>query len=96
MRAPPYESEVAEIVAQSMDNYLLFNQVLKAQIVPTERVHEVGLYRNRRLFGHDKGSPQYYSVPVPVMYTMPLCCTGASHTFSYTVLSNQSRLRIPT
>ena len=36
----------------------------------------------------DTGQPQYYSVPVPAMYTMPLYVTGTLYTFSYTVSTN--------
>ncbi|RCH92922.1 hypothetical protein CU098_010983, partial [Rhizopus stolonifer] len=32
--------EVAEIVAETMDNYLLFSHMLKCQVVPPEKVHE--------------------------------------------------------
>lgn len=33
-------AEVAEIVAKTMDNYLLFGHILKCKYVPTEQVHE--------------------------------------------------------
>ncbi|KAI9138757.1 hypothetical protein BKA69DRAFT_1089816 [Paraphysoderma sedebokerense] len=32
-------ADVADIVAQTMDNYLLFNHILKCQVVPKEKVH---------------------------------------------------------
>lgn len=33
-------AEVAEIVAATMNNYLMFNHILKCSVVPKERVHE--------------------------------------------------------
>uniref|UniRef100_A0A060T847 ARAD1C33528p n=1 Tax=Blastobotrys adeninivorans TaxID=409370 RepID=A0A060T847_BLAAD len=36
-----FESEeVAQIVAESMDNYLLFGHILKVKVIPPEKVHE--------------------------------------------------------
>jgi nucleolar protein 15 len=37
-------TEVADIVAKTMDNYLLFGHILKCKIVPLEQVHE-GLFK---------------------------------------------------
>ncbi|KAJ3475378.1 hypothetical protein NLG97_g9481 [Lecanicillium saksenae] len=34
------EQSTAEVVAKTMDNYLLFGHILKCQVVPKERVHE--------------------------------------------------------
>jgi nucleolar protein 15 len=34
------EKEVAEIVAKTMDNYLLFGHILKCKVVPDEQIHE--------------------------------------------------------
>ncbi|KAI8364962.1 hypothetical protein BD560DRAFT_436628 [Blakeslea trispora] len=33
-------SQVAEIVAETMNNYLLFGHMLKCQVIPAEKVHE--------------------------------------------------------
>ena len=44
---------------------------------------EVGLRNRLRLV--DEVSLQYYSVPVPVMYTMSLYCTSTLYTCSYGV-----------
>lgn len=36
-----FESEaVAEIVAETMDNYLLFGHMLQCKVIPSEKVHE--------------------------------------------------------
>ena len=54
----------------------------------------VGLRIRLRLV--DKGRPQYYSVPVPVTFTMPFVLYQRTYTFSYTVSTNhKSRLRGP-
>ncbi|KAI1506541.1 hypothetical protein F5X99DRAFT_364607 [Biscogniauxia marginata] len=34
------EAAVAEIVAKTMDNYLLFNHILKVKLIPNSRIHE--------------------------------------------------------
>ncbi|ATY64394.1 Nucleotide-alpha-beta plait [Cordyceps militaris] len=34
------EKSTAEVVAKTMDNYLLFGHILKCQVVPKERIHE--------------------------------------------------------
>ena len=37
-------SDVAQIVAETMDNYLLFSHTLKCEVIPSEKVHE-GLWK---------------------------------------------------
>ena len=52
--------------------------------------------RNRRLIGHDKGQPQYLSVPLPAVLHNGVVLHRSTITFSYIVSTNQSpRLRIP-
>ncbi|PKS06950.1 hypothetical protein jhhlp_005546 [Lomentospora prolificans] len=43
------EETTAEIVAKTMDNYLLFGHILKCKVVPSERVHkDIWIGANRR------------------------------------------------
>ncbi|CAN6674445.1 ribosome biogenesis protein 15 [Trichomonascus vanleenenianus] len=43
-------SDVAEIVAESMDNYLLFGHILKVKVVPPEKVHDTLFAGSERTF----------------------------------------------
>lgn len=44
--------EVADIVAETMNNYLMFNRLLKCQVIPAERVHEETFKNAHRAFRH--------------------------------------------
>jgi nucleolar protein 15 len=44
------DKEVADIVAETMNNYLMFNRLLKCQVIPAERVHEETFKNAHRAF----------------------------------------------
>ncbi len=46
-----FESEsVAKIAAETMDNYLMFNKILKCQLIPKEKLHEKAFKNSHKLF----------------------------------------------
>jgi RNA recognition motif-containing protein len=50
-------SSVAQIVAETMDNYLLLGHILKCKVIPKDEVHPelwVGANRKWRIVPHDR------------------------------------------
>jgi nucleolar protein 15 len=46
-----FESEsVAKIAADTMNNYLMFNKILKCQLIPKEKLHENAFKNSHKLF----------------------------------------------
>ncbi|KAI8049995.1 hypothetical protein BDF21DRAFT_456840 [Thamnidium elegans] len=60
-------ADVAQIVTETMDNYLLFNNLLKCKMIPTEKVHEklfVGANKTYKPFNYVLRNRQQHNKPM--------------------------------